>query len=73
MKKKSTDEFSKQISNRHFDVIEEYINNRTPIGFYCYKCNHTWKASPGNIIGRNSGCPRCAKERSAYKRTKKDK
>jgi very-short-patch-repair endonuclease len=32
----------------------------------CLVCEHTWGASPGNVVGRHSGCPKCA---NLYQRT----
>ena len=71
-RRKTTDEFLAQISGRGFEILDDYIDNQTPIGFFCLWCNHAWKARPGNILNKKSGCPECAKKASAYKRTKKD-
>lgn len=40
------------------NVLDEYINNETPIRHFCKLHNYVWKASPYNVF-RNMGCPKC--------------
>jgi hypothetical protein len=44
-------------------LVDEYINNRTPVTFKRMECGHTWKAMPDNIVKNKNatGCPECAK------------
>lgn len=42
----------------NFEVLEQYVNNKTPIMHKCAK-GHVWKAAPANIL-KGSGCPSCA-------------
>ena len=32
----------------------------TPVEWKCGTCNHEWKARLDNIVGKQSGCPKCA-------------
>ena len=46
------------ISNPDIEVVEQYINAKTPILHRCKKDKHTWKAIPSNILS-GQGCPLC--------------
>ena len=47
-----------KIINPNIEVLEDYINARTPILHKCKIDGHKWMASPGNIIA-GYGCPMC--------------
>ena len=57
------------IKNPNIEVIEEYINNSTPIEHHCLKHNVYWNAMPHNILN-GAGCKECQKEKSREKRLK---
>ena len=46
--------------SRNQDVT--YVNQPsvTPIQWICSTCNHVWHARVDNVIGKQSGCPKCA-------------
>lgn len=58
------------VKNPTIEVIDQYIDARTPIQHYCKKHDVFWCASPDNIL-RGCECPECGKEktRSHTKRT----
>ena len=58
--------------NQDIDVIETYVNSKTPIEHYCKKHNVFWNAMPYNIL-YGCGCPECGKEKSTNSRTKTHK
>lgn len=62
--KKTTKDYQQIIS---FKVLEEYINEATPILHECV-VGHQWKVKPNNILSGKQGCPECAK--SGFKRKK---
>ena len=60
MRKRTTEEYKKELEGRNIECLEEYINSYTKILHKCLICNYEWKAIPNNILnGRN--CPTCAK------------
>ena len=54
------------ISNNEYEVLEDYINNRTPILTLHKKCGNIWKISPSNFK-KGHRCPKCAAEIIAEK------
>lgn len=65
VKKRTTEEYKKEIEDKPIEVSEPYINHHTAIEHTCKKCHHTWSVSPQSILGHNSGCPKCdAKKRT---------
>lgn len=40
-------------------VVEQILNNYTPVLCECEICHHKWKASPSNLK-KGTGCPECA-------------
>lgn len=44
--------------NEDIEVLEEYINAKTPILHKCKICNHIWKVDPHHILS-GRGCPVC--------------
>lgn len=57
---KSNDEYIKEIHelNPDIEVVGAYVNAKTPIEHRCKICNHTWIASPTNVLN-GTGCPIC--------------
>lgn len=62
--KKNHTEYVHEISlvNSDIEVLEEYINIKTPILHRCKKHNITWNTSPASIL-QGCGCSVCAKEK----------
>lgn len=57
---KDTKKFSEQIEEKYpneYEVIGEYINNRTPI-LVKHKCGHEWEVIPKDLL-RDIRCPKC--------------
>ena len=52
--------------NNDIEALDEYINRKTDILFRCKICNHTWYATPGNVL-RGTSCPKCASGRNKSK------
>lgn len=50
----------------HLDVIEKYIDAKTPIEHFCKKHNVNWFAKPSNIL-RGDGCKECGYEKIGNK------
>lgn len=53
---------------------EDYVDTSTSIWFKCLICDHTWKSTPGHLVGNNPhGCRKCKnkiageKKRKSYK------
>ena len=63
-KKKTHDEYVKEltIKNSNIEVIESYVDARTPILHHCKKHDMFWKISPGNAL-KGKGCSRCRSEK----------
>ncbi len=61
----STQEYKRQIRDKHIICIEEYINAKTKINHQCKKCGYIWKVTPGHIKD-GSGCPKCAILKSTF-------
>ena len=40
------------------EVLEQYIDSKTPIMCKCKQCNHEWKIRPNNLLN-GQGCPMC--------------
>lgn len=47
-----------KITNPYIEVIEKYIDAKTPIKHHCIKHDVFWDASPDNIL-HGYGCPKC--------------
>lgn len=59
--KKSHDQYVYEVSkiNPFIEVVEQYINARTPIMHRCKIDGHEWSVAP-YVILRGDGCPKCA-------------
>lgn len=66
-KLKTTEQYIKDLEGRNISVLEQYINNATPILHECNICNTQWKAQPG-VVKIKTGCPSCAN--SGFDKTK---
>ena len=48
----------KIIAEKEGELIDSYINSRTPITVRCHN-SHIWNPYPGHIVNDNSWCPLC--------------
>lgn len=55
--------------NPLIEVIEEYVDAKTPIKHYCFIHDVYWDTCPNNILKR-CGCPECGKEKIGLKNSK---
>lgn len=55
-------------ANGDFELVEQYIDNRTNVRCKCKKCGHEWLAPPSNLL-KGYGCHLCRvdKESQFYK------
>lgn len=58
--KKTTQGYKQELIQKkiNFQVLEEYVNDKTPILHSCVK-GHSWKAQPTHILNSKTGCPKC--------------
>lgn len=63
MRKKTTEEFKKQIQdiNSNIEILGEYQGNKIKISCKCKICSHEWEARPDNLF--HWGCPKCNQSR----------
>lgn len=68
---KSNEEYVNQVKiiNPYIEVIDTYINNKTPILHKCLKHNVIWKAYPSNIL-KGYGCTQCGYEKIGHSHQK---
>lgn len=59
-KHKNMAEYREQLVNRNISVLQEYINNSTPILHKCNLCDTEWSPKPNSILS-GQGCPTCNK------------
>lgn len=64
---KSTDEFCKEIQNKTYGIISEYIGFEKPIMCQCNLCNNIWTTTP-KALRQGSACPKCALKQRGLKR-----
>lgn len=67
--RKSNDEFLKELQKAHGGEIislEKYKSVRDKIKVQ-HKCGHIWKVDPPDLIGKQHGCPVCAKSKGNKK------
>lgn len=57
---KDTDKYKSELGGRNLIVLGEYGGNKALVLHKCSTCSHEWKASPNNILSKDSGCPNCA-------------
>lgn len=69
--KRSRERYINEVSliNPNIDVLEKYINVKTPIFHKCKIHNITWKTSPLSIL-QGCGCIECGKEKQTIQRRK---
>lgn len=70
--KKTTEIFKKEIKDsvgNEYNILEDYINNKTKITFIHNKCGYKWKTTPHNFLNNGTRCPKCS---GKYKRTDSD-
>ena len=65
----TTEKYKEQIKNLSFLVIDKYKGGEIKIKHQCLKCEHIWKAKPGNIK-TGYGCPACSANKTAYEKYK---
>jgi hypothetical protein len=65
-KKKTTDEFIKEVFNLvgdEYEVLDEYVNDSTPISFLHNECGNEFGMRPGKFLGtpncKGNRCPYC--------------
>ena len=60
-KKRTHEKYINEVAqvNSDIEVLEQYINNRTPILHKCKIDGHQWSARPYSIL-QGKGCPMCA-------------
>ena len=65
MRKKTHDEYVAEVAikNPDIEVVEEYVNAKTPIMHRCKIHNVYWKALPGNVLA-GKGCKECMKDKN---------
>lgn len=59
--KHTNNTYQELITGRNIQVIDNYINNHTPIDHLCMICDNTWKAAPNNVAYGKTNCPHCSK------------
>ena len=57
----SKENIAARIQGRSLILIGEITRSDEKTKWQCMKCNFVWHANPNSILGRGSGCPRCAK------------
>lgn len=69
--KKTTEKYKQELANinPNIEVLEEYIDAKTPILHQCNIDEHIWKTSPNNVLSGH-GCPICAKYKVSEKNSK---
>lgn len=55
--------------NKNYEIVGEYVNNKTPIRCYCLKHDYYWEPTPDRLL-RGCGCPKCGKESIGLKHKK---
>lgn len=57
---KSHEQYIRDVAavNPDIEVLEKYVNARTPILHCCKKDGYTWKIAPANVLS-GQGCPQC--------------
>lgn len=70
-KRKTHEEYVSEltIKNPTVEVIDKYIDAKTPIMHHCLVHDVYWKASPSNVL-QGKGCRECMKEKNKKKFTK---
>lgn len=59
--KEARERFNKLVEdNEEYELLGEYVNNKTPVKMKHIKCGHQWNISPINFISGNR-CPKCNK------------
>ena len=61
-KKKTHEQFVEELNiiNPNIGVLEEYVNALTNILCKCKIDGYEWKATPNNLLNKQSGCSRCS-------------
>lgn len=59
---KTTEEFMEQVNNKNtcWNVVGEYINNKTKVKIQCKYCGYIHESLPQNILHNSCGCPICS-------------
>ena len=58
----------RELTGYEYEVIGEYVNNKTKIHMKHKKCGYEWYVLPCNFTNRGSRCPVCARDRGSIKR-----
>lgn len=69
--KVTNEDFLRRLSakNPNIEPLEQYKGSSVNILCRCKVCSHEWMVRPGNLLS-GKGCPICAIERNAMRRTK---
>lgn len=65
---KTKEVLQKEVDERYpgkYNIIDDYINARTPILVENLECGHKYMISPDNLL-RGKGCPKCGIRHSSY-------
>ena len=64
--RKSPEVFSEQVSSSSptIELLEPYINSKTPLKTKCRVCGHTWQSTPHSLLAGRI-CPECLKKRKS--------
>jgi uncharacterized protein YbaR (Trm112 family) len=63
----TNEQIDEKLIGRNIKRIGDYKGSNKKIDFLCLKDGKVWSSSPSNLIGRNSGCPRCANREALTK------
>lgn len=71
-RKKTHDEFVRELAgiSPSITVVGEYVNASTRIKVRCKDCGHEWTPVPSSLVNTKSGCPRCARTKTAMRQQK---
>lgn len=64
--KLTNQDIDNKLEGTHFKRLGEYVNNCTPIEFFCLKHNNVFKTTWGNLNAKckkGTGCSECVKEK----------
>lgn len=65
---KTTYDFAAEINGKYpgeYEVVGEYVNNRTPISIKHLSCGHIWEVVPKDLL-RQRRCPKCNMSAGEY-------
>ena len=66
-KRKTQEQFEKEVAeegNNEYEVLGDYINQKTKIKLKHKICSHIWKIEPRYFLCRGTRCPKCSMRKS---------